>query len=159
SKVAQTISGLFDITKRVGDADFTLSANSSSGLTITYSIADASVATVTGSTVHIVGAGTATITATQAGNDNYNAAPEVTATLTVTPIDGLSEVRTQLPVRIQNGNIIVTTASGSPVEVFNALGLKLQSQTADSSEITLSNLPQGQVLIVRSGNAVAKVIL
>jgi len=76
--------------------------------------------------------------------------------LTVTPIDGLSEVRTQLPVRIQNGNIIVTAPSGSPVEVFNALGIKLQSQTANSSETKLSNLPKSQVLIVRSGNAVAK---
>ncbi|MCE5330673.1 MAG: leucine-rich repeat domain-containing protein, partial [Bacteroidales bacterium] len=73
SKVAQTISGLFDITKRVGDADFTLSANSSSGLTITYSIADASVATVTNGTVHILKAGTTTLTASQAGNDNYAA--------------------------------------------------------------------------------------
>lgn len=79
--------------------------------------------------------------------------------LTVNTINGVNDVRTQLPVRIQNSNIIVTTESGSPVEVYNALGLKLQSQTANSAETTLSNLPQGQVLIVRSGNAVAKVIL
>jgi len=72
---------------------------------------------------------------------------------------GIKELSSQLPVRIQNGNIIVTAQSGSPVEVFNALGLKLQSQTANSVETTLSNLPKGQVLIVRSGNAVARVIL
>jgi len=72
---------------------------------------------------------------------------------------GIHDVRTQLPLRIQNGNIIVTTQSGNTVEVYNALGLKLQSQTANSTETTLSNLPKGQVLIVRSGNAVAKVIL
>jgi len=79
--------------------------------------------------------------------------------LTVNTVNGINEVRTQLPVRIQSGNIIVTAQSGSSVEVYNALGLKLQSQTANSAETVISNLPQGQVLIVRSGNAVAKVIL
>jgi hypothetical protein len=39
------------------------------------------------------------------------------------------------------------------------LGIKLQSQTANSAETTLGNLPKGQVLIVRSGTAVAKVII
>jgi hypothetical protein len=72
---------------------------------------------------------------------------------------GITNVRTQLPLRIQNGNIIVTTEAGNTVEVYNALGMKLQSQTAISAETTLGNLPKGQVLIVRSGNAVAKVIL
>ena len=81
------------------------------------------------------------------------------ASITVKTIDGINDVRTQLPVRIQNGNIIVTTEAGSKIEVYNALGLKLQSQTANSTEITLTNLPKAQVLIVRSGNAVAKVIL
>ncbi len=41
------------------------------------------VATVTGNIVHITGAGTAVITASQAGNTNYNAAPDVPQTLTV----------------------------------------------------------------------------
>jgi len=158
-KQAQTIENFTDISKTVTDVDFDLTATATSGLTVTYNSSNTTVATISGSTVHIVGAGTTTITASQAGNDNYSAATDVTATLTVTPIDGLNDVRTQLPVRIQNGNIIVSAESGSTVDVFNAIGIKLQSQTANSSETTFSNLPQGQVLIVRSGNAVAKVIL
>jgi hypothetical protein len=41
------------------------------------------VATVSGSTITIVGAGSATITASQAADPNYNAATPVTASLTV----------------------------------------------------------------------------
>lgn len=159
NKADQTITGLSDMSKNANDADFTLSAIASSGLALTYSSSNTSVATIKQTTVEILQAGTTTITASQAGNNNYSAATDVTATLTVTPIDGLNDVHTQLPVRIQNGNIIVTATSGSTVEVFNAIGIKLQSQTANSTETTLSNLPKGQVLIVGSGNAVAKVIL
>jgi len=158
TKTAQTIT-FTDITKKTGDADFALSATASSNLPVSYSISDASIATITNGTVHILKAGTTTITASQAGNGTYAAAPDVTATLTISTVNGISEVRTQLPVRIQNGNVIVTAQSGSQLEVFNALGLKLYSQIANSTETTFSNLPQGQVLIVRSGNAVAKVIL
>src|SRR5262249_46744314 len=44
---------------------------------------DPSVAVVIGNTVHIVGAGTTTIVASQAGNQDWNPAPDVLQTLTV----------------------------------------------------------------------------
>jgi uncharacterized protein YjdB len=159
NKVSQTISGLSDITKKAGDADFTLSATTSSGLTVTYASSNTAVATINGSTVHIVGAGTTTITASQAGNDTYNAATPLTAKLTVSAIDGLSEVRTLLPVRIANSKVFVTTQAGSNIEVFNILGTKVCSLIATDTETEISGLPKNQILIVRSGNAVAKVIL
>jgi hypothetical protein len=83
TKQPQTITGLSDITKTVSDADFDLTATASSNLAVTYSSSNTAVATVTGSKVHIVGAGTSTITASQTGDNNYEAAPDVTATLTV----------------------------------------------------------------------------
>jgi hypothetical protein len=69
--------------KTYGDADFSLSASSTSGLNVGFASSDTSVATVTGSTVTIVGAGSTTITASQAGNGTYNAAADVERTLTV----------------------------------------------------------------------------
>ncbi|MFZ4771191.1 MAG: beta strand repeat-containing protein, partial [Ferruginibacter sp.] len=63
-----------------------MTANSSAGLAITYTSSNVAVATISGNTVTIVGAGTTTITANQAGNDNYNAATQVTQTLTVTAV-------------------------------------------------------------------------
>lgn len=65
------------------DPDFNLTATSTSGLTIAYSSSNPAVATVSGNTVTIVGVGTTTITASQAGDDNYNAATPVDQTLTV----------------------------------------------------------------------------
>ena len=61
--------------KTYGDPDFNVSATSGSGDPVTFSASGN--CTVTGSAVHITGAGSCTITAHQAGNANYNAAPDV----------------------------------------------------------------------------------
>jgi uncharacterized protein (TIGR02145 family) len=66
-----------------GDADFTLDATASSGLVVTFSTTSATVCSVTGSTVTLVGAGSCVITASQAGNSAYSAASNVTRTMTV----------------------------------------------------------------------------
>jgi len=159
SKQDQTITGLSDITKKVGDAAFDLSATTTSGLDVIYSSSNTAVATISGKTVTIVGVGSTTITASQAGNSSYNPATNVTATLTVSTVAGIDKVLVKLPIRQQGDNLIVTTETGSSIDVYNALGLRLQSEIAKSAETTLSGLPKGQVLIVHSGNAVAKVIL
>jgi len=70
--------------KNVGDANFTLTATASSSLAISYSSSNASVATVSGNTVTVIGEGTAIITASQSGNSSYNAAMPASQTLTVT---------------------------------------------------------------------------
>ena len=67
----------------IGDAPFELDATADSGLSVSYGSSDPSVATISGSTVTVVGAGTTTITASQGGNANYAAAPEVNRPLVV----------------------------------------------------------------------------
>ncbi|OYV04300.1 MAG: hypothetical protein CFE26_17640, partial [Verrucomicrobiales bacterium VVV1] len=69
--------------KTYGDTPFTLAASASSGLAVGYSSSNPAVATISGSTVTIVGAGSTTITASQAGDTNYSAATNVVRTLTV----------------------------------------------------------------------------
>jgi len=69
--------------KTYGDAEFALAAAAGSGLPVTYSSSNPAVATVSGTTLTIVGAGTATITASQVGDGNYNAAPDAAQSLTV----------------------------------------------------------------------------
>jgi len=66
-----------------GDAPFTISASASSGLPLTFTSLSPSVAAVSGNTVTILGAGTATIRASQAGDQNYLAAANVEQVLTV----------------------------------------------------------------------------
>ena len=60
----------------VGDADYSPGATSATSGTnaITYSSSNTDVATIVSGKIHIVGAGTTTITASQAASDNYNAA-------------------------------------------------------------------------------------
>jgi len=69
--------------KTYGDASFDLTASASSGLSVSYVSANTAVATVSGSTITIVGAGTTTITASQTGNSSYAVATSVQQTLTV----------------------------------------------------------------------------
>jgi endoglucanase len=70
-------------TKTYGDAAFSLGGTASSGLAVSYSSTNPAVATVSGNTVTLQGAGTTSITATQAGNGSYSAAEPVARTLTV----------------------------------------------------------------------------
>lgn len=79
----QTIS-FTDVTKTYGDADAAVGATTTSGLDITYSIADPAIATITNGTLHILKSGVTTITASQPGNGtSWLPAADVTVTLTV----------------------------------------------------------------------------
>ncbi len=60
-----------------------LAASTSSGLTVTFSSSDESVASVEGSTVTITGSGETTITASQSGDEEYLAAESVSRSLRV----------------------------------------------------------------------------
>ncbi|MBK8413270.1 MAG: hypothetical protein IPL22_01370 [Bacteroidetes bacterium] len=66
-----------------GDADFNLTATASSGLPVSYTSSDESIVTISGNIVTIVGAGTVTITANQAGDGSYNPAAPVAQELIV----------------------------------------------------------------------------
>ncbi len=84
NKANQTISFGVLPTKLNTDPPFTLNATASSGLTVSYTSSNPAVATVSGNLVTITGVGTTTITASQAGNGNYNPATQVAQILTVT---------------------------------------------------------------------------
>jgi hypothetical protein len=71
------------LTKSVGDPDFNPGASASSGLTVSYASSNTAVATIVGGNIRIVGAGNTSITASQPGNTNYNAATYVAQALTV----------------------------------------------------------------------------
>lgn len=83
SKLNQTIT--FDVlsSKMFGDADFSAGTSASSGLAVSLASSNEAVATIVSGNIHIVGVGTATITASQAGNGTYNAALDVLQTLNV----------------------------------------------------------------------------
>ncbi|OJJ22075.1 hypothetical protein BKI52_08530 [marine bacterium AO1-C] len=141
NKASQTIT--FDLgnnaTKALGDATFDLAATGgASGNGITFTSANTDVATISGNTVTIVGAGTTTITASQAGNDNYNAATNVTQTLTV------QSTVTALPQQLKVGKVSVF-----PNPVHHMLRIKITEKVAHNYvEITVLNHQGKKVLLM-----------
>lgn len=86
SSAAQTISFGALSNVIVGVAPFSISATASSGLAVNFTSTTTSVCTVSGNTVTIVATGGCSITANQAGNATYSAAPPVTQSFTVNPV-------------------------------------------------------------------------
>ena len=85
TKADQTITFGALTDKVFGDADFAVSATASSGLTVAF--AASGNCTVAGATVHLTGGGSCTITASQAGDGNYNPAADVPQTFSITKAD------------------------------------------------------------------------
>ncbi len=76
-----------------GDEAFELSASASSGLSVTYSVISGP-ASIDESTVTITGAGEVTIGADQSGNENFNAASQVTQSFSVSKADQIITITT-----------------------------------------------------------------
>jgi sugar lactone lactonase YvrE len=107
--------------KTFGDAPFSLTLNSSAGLPINYSSSDPSVLSISGNIVTVVGAGSATITASQPGNDFY--APAVNVTRTVT-VNKASQTITFTPVPVKRYGdpafeLGAESSSGLPVSFYS----------------------------------------
>jgi Regulator of chromosome condensation (RCC1) repeat/PASTA domain len=81
AEFCQTIAFLPLVNRTYGVPDFTVSATASSGLPV--SLAATGNCTVSGATLHITGAGSCTVTASQAGNADYNPAPDVSQTFAI----------------------------------------------------------------------------
>ncbi|HVF61353.1 MAG TPA: Ig-like domain-containing protein [Thermoanaerobaculia bacterium] len=106
---------------QVGGSTYNVTATATSGLTVTFTI-DASASTVcsiSGSTVSFIGVGTCVINANQAGNANYNAAPQVQQSFAVAKGDQTISFTSTAPVGAQLGgptyNVTATATSGLTV--------------------------------------------
>ncbi len=124
-KTDQTISFAPLANKTFGDADFVVSATATSNLTVTF--VASGTCTISGASVHLTAAGNCTITASQAGNSDYNAAPNVSrsfviatpaVTLTLSPASvtgGASATATvTLTSPAPNGGAVVNLSSSAP---------------------------------------------
>ena len=80
-KASQTITFAALPDKTLGAPDFTVHATASSGLTVLFAASGS--CSVNGTTVHLKRAGTCTLTASQPGNADYNAASSVVRTFKV----------------------------------------------------------------------------
>ncbi len=151
NKASQAITFAALPAKTFGDASFTLSATTSSGLPITYSFSNTAVATVSGNTVTVVGVGTSTITASQAGNDSFNSAANVTQTLTV---NKASQTITfaALPAKTYGDasfTLSATTSSGLPI---NYTSSNTAVATISGNSVTIVGVGTSTITASQAGN-------
>lgn len=137
-----------------GDVPFTPSVTSNSAYPIILQSSNPNVATISGSSVSIVGAGTANITASQPENNSYFAAASVTQPLSVSKADqsiafdsiyiktigdlsfNLSATSSSgLPVTFNSSDNSIATISGYTVTIKSAGNVKITATQAGNSNI------------------------
>lgn len=107
--------------KKFGDADFTVSATASSNLTVSFSASGS--CTIANTLVHLTGAGSCTITASQAGNANWNPASPVARTFTIGKADQQITFAALPNKQLGDADFNVTaTASSNLTVAFSAVG-------------------------------------
>ena len=117
-KGSQTIALDYIPSRPYGASDFSLVEKTNRGLTITYKSDNEAVATVDGNIVHIVGAGTCNITATQEGDEYYDAAPAVTLPFTVTKAEQTITFNKLGEYAYGIGTITLTASSTSGLDIY-----------------------------------------
>ncbi|MDR1720604.1 MAG: hypothetical protein LBR67_10895 [Dysgonamonadaceae bacterium] len=83
AKSSQTITFDSFLPTNLSEGSVTVNATASSGLALTLTSSNSSVATISGKTLTLLKAGSTVITASQTGNDNWLDAPEISRTLEV----------------------------------------------------------------------------
>src|SRR5688572_29131033 len=97
-------------TKTYGDLPFNLEATATSGLPVQFTSSNTLVATINGTTVTIVSAGQAIITASQPGDNDFNSAQPVQQTLIVAKADQTITFE-ELPVKTYGDGMFFLSAS------------------------------------------------
>ena len=138
SKLAQTITFAAIATKSPLDPPFSLTATASSGLALSYVSSNTAVATINGSLVTILAPGTTTITASQAGNAAYNAAPSVNRDLVVSK-----------PSQSWTGALPTTAGYGSDIPLAIQLSSGLPYTVTSSNQNIATAIPNGLGWIIR----------
>ena len=166
SLASQTITGLTPTsTKSTSDLPYALTAIASSGLTVTYTSSNPAVATISGATVTIVGAGTTTITASEVGNSNYNAAIPLTQLLTVAAPPSVLAAGDVAVVAVNSGTpdsfavVLLKAINAGTVINFTDCGLSAPDASGRTGEGFLiftapTALPFGTVLSWTNGMAI-----
>jgi hypothetical protein len=168
--LAQTITFSTNLTRRMDESPFALSATSTSGLSLTFSSSNLAVATVGGSTATLRSVGTSQITARQSGNSTY-APANFSRTLSVSignqtitfgplpekfmgdPDFNLSATASSgLTVSYSSSNPLVATVAGNVVHITGTGSTIITaSQTGNSNWNPAADVPQTLVVNISTG--------
>lgn len=152
-KGTQTITFGALTAKAVGDADFELTATGgASGNTITYVSSNLSVATVSGSTVTVVGVGSTDITASQAGDVNYLPAPDVAQNLTVSQGTQTITFGTLANKKFGDADFDLTATGGGSGNTVTYMSSNTAVATISGSTVTIVGVGSTDITASQSGN-------
>ncbi len=119
------------------------------GLSVTFASTTTNVCTVSGTTVQFKEAGACQIKASQPGNDKYEAAPSVTATIMVYP-----ETQTQiLPNKVIGDTVALQANSTSGLPVTYSLAPTSQGCALQETTVTTVSVGTCVVILTQAGNA------
>jgi hypothetical protein len=120
--------------KAFGDADFMVSASATSGLAVSF--AANGQCTLSSGTVHITAAGGCTITASQVGNGNYNAAVDVPQSFIISKAATITVVSSSIDPSAEGESVTftgtLTSTAGTPTGIvqFKADAINLGAPVA-----------------------------
>jgi hypothetical protein len=143
--------------KKVNDAPFIISATATSGLPVTFSSSDTSIASVTGNTVTLKKAGAVIITVTQAGNDMWSPAI-AKQTLTITATTENREEKKDICYVYPNPTTDILHFKGEGTEnieiaIYNLQGTKVWRGVAKEQSVNISLLPSGVYILKMNGKS------
>ena len=136
-----------------GDAPFTLNGTASSGLPVSYNSTSGNIS-ISSNSVTILGAGSATITASQPGNANWGAATPVSQTFVVNPATQSINAFATIPNQVySNGATVTITLPTSSSSLPVTVTVKSGPATINGNTVTLTG--SGTVVLAadQSGNS------
>ncbi|MFD2286622.1 T9SS type B sorting domain-containing protein [Pedobacter petrophilus] len=142
-KANQTITLAPTKTVTYGDPDFPIGATSdNTNINITYTSSDPTIAAISNNDVHIVKAGTVTITANQAGDTFFNPAVAKQQVLTIAPkvITVTADAKTKVEATVDPSFTYTSTPSLIGADTFTGTLTRNPGETAGDYAITQGTL-------------------
>ena len=150
---AQTIQWDQDLTVSLSDRYLPLTATATSGLPVSYTCNEETVATVYGDILILNAPGLAIITASQAGNDMYYPAQDVMKVLNVQNPDGVGDYSLTSTTIYPNPTSGMALLSAShelaAYELYDAMGVRIcrESISGHSASVNVTPYPAGWYLL------------
>jgi hypothetical protein len=139
--------------KTYGNPDFNVSATATSGLGVTFTVGAADQCTISGTLVHLLAAGSCTVSAHQGGNANWNPAPDVDRTFAINKANQTIAFA-PLPDRGYPGpDVPLSSTASSGLVVTFTVGASDQCVLATATSLHLTGVGSCTVTAHQAGNA------
>lgn len=134
------------------DNTYTLEAIASSELPVYYTTSDENIARIENNNLIVVGAGEVTITAHQAGDDNYEPATPVSKTITIAKLDQTITWEQEFAADLTIGNTVELNATATSGEAVVFVSSNEAVATISGNVLTVTGVGETTITASQSGN-------